>query len=127
MNVLLFISGLVAGFTTIGHFVIGSKSFLKPMLNASWDEIPKKVMHCVFHYVSVFLILSTIVLLLLGLGIRLDTASSLLVRFIAIHYAAFAVVQIVIALTAKIEKAIFKLFQWMFFVIIAVLAWLGAP
>lgn len=127
MNVLLFISGLVAGFTTIGHFVIGSKSFLKPMLNASLDEIPKKVMHCVFHYVSVFLILSTIVLLLLGLGIRWGAASSLLVRFIAIHYAAFAAVQIAIALTAKIEKAIFKLFQWMFFIIIALLAWLGTP
>jgi hypothetical protein len=126
MNLLLLISGLVAGFTMFGHFVIGSKSFLKPMLNASFDEIPKKVMHSVFHYISVFLVLSTIVLLLLGLSPQLKTASSLLVRFIAIHYAAFAAVQIIIALTSKIEKAIFKLFQWIFFIIIAVLAWLGA-
>ncbi len=126
MNLFLFISGLVAGFTTVGHFAIGSKSFLKPMLNASFDEIPKKVMHSVFHYISVFLVLSTIVLLFLGLSPQLKTASSLLVRFIAIHYAVFAAVQIIIALTSKIEKAIFKLFQWMFFIIIAVLAWLGA-
>ena len=126
MNLFLFISGLVAGFTTVGHFAIGSKSFLKPMLNASFDDIPKKVMHSVFHYISVFLVLSTIVLLFLGLSPQLKTASSLLVRFIAIHYAVFAAVQIIIAFTSKIEKAIFKLFQWMFFIIIAILAWLGA-
>ncbi|NIN00846.1 MAG: hypothetical protein GTO24_23015 [candidate division Zixibacteria bacterium] len=50
-----------------------------------------------------------------------------LIGFIAINYAAFAVVQVIIAVTSKIENAMFKLFQWIFWVIIAVFAWLGMP
>ena len=125
MNWPLFIAGLFAGLTTLGHFFVGSKSFLKPMLQASFDEVPKKVMHCVFHYVSAYLILSTIVLLAMGLGFNVKGDTTLLIRFIAIHYAAFAVTQIIIAVTSEIKGGIFKLFQWMFFVIIAVAAWLG--
>ena len=125
MNWPLFIAGLFAGLTTLGHFFVGSKSFLKPMLQASFDEVPKKIMHCVFHYVSAYLILSTIVLLATGLGFNVKGDTTLLIRFIAIHYAAFAVTQIIIAVTSEIKGGIFKLFQWIFFVIIAVAAWLG--
>ena len=127
MNWPLFIAGFFAGLTTLGHFFVGSKSFLKPMLQASFDEVPKKVMHCVFHYVSAYLILSTVVLLAVGLGLNVKGDTTLLIRFVAIHYAAFAVTQIIIAVTSEIKGGIFKLFQWMFFVIIAVAAWLGVP
>jgi hypothetical protein len=126
MNTLLLISGLVAGFCTVGHFMVGSKSYLKPMLQASFDEVAKNVMHCVFHYVSVFLVLTSITLLLMGFGIGFNSDVSLMVKLIAIHYAAFAIVQIVIALASGIERALFKMFQWTIFVVIAVFAWLGA-
>jgi len=125
MNWLLFVSGLFAAFATVGHFTIGSKSFLKPMLQASFDEVAKKVMHCVFHYISANFILSTIVLLGLGIGINFKVDTALLVRFISIHYAVYTVTQITIALTSQLRNGIFKLFQWMFFIIIAVFAWLG--
>ena len=59
MNWFIIIAGLVCAFTTIGHFSVGSRKFLKPMLKASFDPVPKKVMHCVFHYISAYLILST--------------------------------------------------------------------
>ena len=52
--------------------------------------------------------------------------ASLTVKLIAIHYAAFAIVQISIALISGIERALFKMFQWTIFVVIAVFAWLGA-
>ena len=126
MNWLVIISGLVAAFCTVGHFAIGSKQFLQPMLQASFDDVPKKVMHCVFHYVSVYLVLSTIFLLAIGLGYNFNSEPSLLVKFIAIHYAVFAVSQLIIAATSKIQNAFFKLFQWIFFTLIAVTAWLGA-
>ena len=131
MKWLILLAGLVAGATTAGHFLIGSKQFLKPMLDAEFEKIPKKVMHCVFHYVSVFLVLTTGALLLIGSGVNLVSEMDfgeghvLLVRFIALNYAAFAVWQIVIAKASGIEGGVFKLFQWMFFVAIAVLAWLG--
>jgi hypothetical protein len=126
MNWLLFISGISAASCTLGHFAIGSKRFLHPMLQASFDELPKKVMHSVFHYISAYLVLSSIVLLASGFGLGSDMDISPLVRFIAINYAAFAVIQILIALTSSIQNAVFKLFQWTFFVVIAVFAWLGA-
>ena len=95
------------------------------MLQATFDDVAKNVMHCVFHYVSVFLVLTSITLLLLGFGIDFNSDVSLLIRLIAIHYAAFALVQIVIAFLSNVEKALVKMFQWMIFVVIAVFAWLG--
>ncbi len=126
MNWLVLISGLVAGFCTVGHFAIGSKQYLQPMLQASFDEVPKKVMHCVFHYVSVYLVLSTLFLLAVGLGYNFNSDTSLLVKFIAVHFALFAVSQLIIAATSKISNAAFKMFQWIIFTVIAVTAWIGS-
>ena len=123
---MILISGLAAGFVNLGHFTIGSKDFLKPMLQADFDDVPKKVMHCVFHYVSVYLILSFIVLMAIGLGFSFGTADKLLVKFIAINYFFFAITQIVMATASNIPKGVFKLFQWIFFLIIVIFAWIGA-
>ena len=126
MNWMIFISGLAAGFVNVGHFTVGSKDFLKPMLQANFEDVPKKVMHCVFHYVSVYVVLSFIVLIAIGLGFSFGAADTLLVKFIAINYFFFAITQIVIAATSNIPKGVIKLFQWILFMIIAILAWIGA-
>jgi hypothetical protein len=123
---MILISGLAAGFVNLGHFTIGSKNFLRPMLQADFDDVPKKIMHCVFHYVSVYLILSFIVLMAIGLGFSFGTADKLLVKFIAINYFFFAITQIVIAAASNIPKGVTKLFQWIFFLIIVIFAWIGA-
>ena len=125
MNWFIIIAGLLCAFTTIGHFAVGSREFLGPMLKASFDPVPKKVMHCVFHYISAYLILSTITLLGIGFGFIEKDGTTALVRFISINYAVFAVWQIVLATTSQIHKGIFKLFQWVFFITIALFAWLG--
>jgi hypothetical protein len=126
MNWPIFISGLAAAFCTLGHFTVGRKQYLKPMLAASFDDVAKKVNHCVFHYVSAFLVLSAVCLVLIGTGFTVNADTSLLVKFISIHYAVFAVTQIIIAATSGVQNAIFKMFQWTFFVFIAVFAWIGA-
>jgi NADH:ubiquinone oxidoreductase subunit K len=125
MNWPIFIAGVGAGFITLGHFAVGSKQYLKPMLQASFDEVPKKINHCVFHYISVYLVLSTIFLLLTGIGYISPADHSWLVKFISINYGFFAVVQIVIAATSGIQNAIFKMFQWMLFAFVAAFAWVG--
>ena len=125
MNWFLIIAGGLAGFATVGHFFIGSRNFLKPTLQAPFDEVPKKVMHSLFHYVSAYLILSTIFLLAIGLGYTLGGNSALLVKFIGLNYAAFTVAQIIIALTSNIQNALFKLFQWIFWTLIALFSWIG--
>lgn len=126
MNWFILIAGLGAAFTTIGHFTMGSKMYLKPMLEADFDPVAKKVMHAVFHYVSAFLILSAAALLGVAFGLLNPAASQLLVLFIAASYAFFAVWQIILVLTSGIEKGLFKMFQWVFFVVIAVFAHLGS-
>ena len=126
MNWSILISGLFAAFTTICHFAIGTKLYLQPMLSATFDTVARKVMHCVFHYVSAFLIISSLVLLGTGLGINLGGDAPLMVRVLALNYAAFAIVQLVLALTSEIEKPLIKMFQWTFFVLIAVFAFIGA-
>jgi hypothetical protein len=126
MNWLVFIAGLFALFATAGHFTIGIKNFLRPMMDASFDQVPKKVMQSVFHYVSVFQVLSAVTLLSVGIGFSFGLNSTLLVWFIALNYSLFAVTQLYIALTSGIPNGASKLFQWVFWVIIAVLAWVGA-
>ena len=126
MNWMILISGLAAGFVNVGHFTVGRKNFLKPMLQADFDDVPKKVMHCVFHYISVYVVLSFIVLIAIGLGFSFGTANALLVKFIAINYFLFAITQIVIAATSNIPNGVIKLFQWIFFMGVAIFAWIGA-
>ncbi len=126
MNWLLVVSGLLALLTTIGHFTVGSRMYLRPMLKSDFDPVARKVMHCVFHYVSVFLTLSAVVLLGAGLGLDMGEGTTLVVRFISINYAAFALWQIVLAATSGIQGGLFKMFQWIFFVLIAATGWMGA-
>ncbi len=125
MNWLVFIAGLVGAFTTFGHFTMGAKQYLTPMLDAQIDQVPKQVMHSVFHCVSVFLLLSTAALLAIGVGAFDEEETQLLVRFIAANYTLFAVWQIAIAVTSQIRNGMFKMPQWTFFILIAILAWIG--
>jgi hypothetical protein len=125
MNWFVLIAGIIAAMTCVGHFTVGRKEFLNPLLEAEMADVPKKVMHCVFHYVSVYLVASALVLLAVGAGVKFKSGTTFLVDFIAINYAAFAVVQLVIAFRSKIPKPMTKLFQWVFFVLIAVFAWIG--
>jgi hypothetical protein len=125
MNLPIFAAGLGAVFITAGHFAMGSKLYLRPMLRASFEDLPKKINHCVFHYVSVYLVLSAIFLLLVGTGYANPTETAWLVKFIALNYGFFAIVQIIIAATSGIQNAIFKMFQWTLFVFVAVFAWVG--
>ena len=125
MNGYISTAGFFALVTVIGHFAVGSKQFLKPMLAAAFDPIPQKVMHCVFHYVSAYLILSAAALLIIGSGLWSDKGSAAVVIFIALNFVAFAIWQIVLAAKSEIPDGIFKLFQWIFFILIALFAFIG--
>ena len=71
MNYLLLISGIIAFFACIGHFTMGAKEYLKPILKADIEKVPQKVMQSVFHYMSVFMVLTTVALILFSLGVNL--------------------------------------------------------
>jgi len=127
MNYIILTSAVVATFATIGHFAIGNKEFLKPVLDSNAPEIPKRVMQSVYHYMSVYLILTAVILITFSLGENLvfENRADVL-KFIGFSYAGFAVAQFIIALTSSIKMGIFKLFQWILWLLIAVFALLGA-
>ena len=129
MNWMLFVSGAVCAFCTFGHFTMGSRDYLKPMLGASFEDLPKRVMHAVFHYVSVSLVLSTAALLVASFLEVSDVPEgyglSALVLFVAAQFALFAVVQLIVAFASRIERAAVRMFQWIIFAVISVFAFLG--
>ena len=126
MKILLVLSGAFALLTTGGHFTAGTKMYLRPLLQSDIEPVAKKVLHCVFHYVSTFLVLSTLALCMLGFMRVSGAAGRLLAVFIALNYMLFAVWQLVLIKQSGIERGVVKMFQWIFFVVIAVLAFLGA-
>jgi len=83
MNWPILIAGIGAVFITVGHLTAGSKMYLKPMLQASFDDVAKKVNHCVFHYVSVYLVVSAVFLLLIGIGYNNQVDNTWLVKLIS--------------------------------------------
>ena len=126
MNWFVLAAAILGAMTTIGHFLVGTKEYLVPMLASSIEPVPKKVLQAVFHYVSVFLILSTAALFAVALGTIPAQAGSYLAAFISANYALFAIWELVIAFGSGIERAPLKMFHWIFFVLIAVLAGWGS-
>jgi len=62
------------------------------MLEASFDEVPKNVMHCLFHYISAYQAMPSLVLIALGFSTKLRVEAILLAKFIGIQYVAFAII-----------------------------------
>jgi hypothetical protein len=126
MSTYLILSGVIAAATVAGHFIIGQKQFLQPMLSVEFEPVAKNVLHCVFHYVSVFLVLSAIALFLSGFSYIAAESAKVLCAFLGLNYLSFAIWQILIALKSGLQQPLFKLFQWVFFVLIGGFALLGA-
>lgn len=126
MNYFIFLAAIISLGAVIVHFTLGWKIYLKPVLDSGIDLVPKKGMQSVFHCVSVFLILATLVLFAGShRSCPLYDYVHHMVRFIAVVYAFFAIVQLIIALTSGLPGGMLKLFQWMFWGAIAVLAIIG--
>lgn len=126
MNILVLAAGIVTTLTTTGHFAVGTKMFLVPILAAPMDLIVRKQAQSIFHYVSVYLILSAVTLLWIGVDGALNDRSRLVVQFIAANYVGFAIWQLQIALTSGLKRGPLQMFQWLFFTAIAALAGLGS-
>ncbi|MBU1097869.1 MAG: hypothetical protein CVV23_04540 [Ignavibacteriae bacterium HGW-Ignavibacteriae-2] len=121
MNIIIFIAGILALFVAIGHFLFGIKWYLEPMLHAEIARIPKATMQSVFHYVSVFLVLSAFYLLVIGLGYLSYESNILTVKFIGLNFTLFAIVQIVYAKKNNVNRPLTSMFQWTLFLPIGIL------
>ncbi|MCQ0022991.1 hypothetical protein M4914_08550 [Streptomyces somaliensis DSM 40738] len=122
MNGWLFAAGLLAAATAVVHVVAGGRSVVRPLLGGSLPAEPRRTLHAVWHLVTADLSLSSVVLLALAWA---SEPSTPLVLFIAAQYAAYAVVFLVVALTADWPRPLLRLPQWMLLLPVGVLAFLG--
>lgn len=126
MNYFILIASILALGAVFGHFTMGVKLYLKPVLNSNIDEVPKQIMHSLFHYASVFMVLSTIILFTgASQACPLYDYVHNMIKFIALVYAFMAIAQIIIALTSGVKGGLTKMFQWVFWALIALFAILG--
>ncbi len=121
MNMTILIAGLLSSFITIGHFVFGISWYLKPMLSADFEIVPKATMQSAFHYISVFMILSSIILTLIGFNEIPLKESVLVVKFIGLNFILFTLVQIFYSIKNKIQKPLISMFQWTLFLPVGIL------
>ncbi|MGS0689009.1 hypothetical protein [Shewanella sp. 0m-4] len=126
MNIYLLIAGGITALTCVGHFTYGRKHFLQPMQTAAFDPVAKVIMHCVFHYISVFLVLSSMVLLACSFNAISAMQSFGMLIFIALNFGLFAIWQIYIGFMSSLEMPFKYLFQWVFFVPISLFTLAGA-
>jgi len=127
MNYYIFTAGVISTLATIGHFAIGTKDFLKPVLNSEVGDIPKNVMVSLFHYMSGFMVLTSVILLSISMGEHLIFQNTKdVVVMIGLFYGIFAIIQFAIALFSSITLGVVKLFQWIFWLLIALFTLIGA-
>ncbi|MCK8046694.1 hypothetical protein MSG37_17535 [Shewanella sp. 1CM18E] len=126
MNIYLLIAGLIALATSVWHLTYARKQFLMPMLHADFDATAQVIMRCVFHYVTVFLLLSSFVLLACAFAAIAQMQSYGMLIFIALNFGLFAIWQIYIAFMSDASVSLKRLFQWLLFVLIAGFTAIGA-
>ncbi|MFH9953799.1 hypothetical protein ACH4OX_06230 [Streptomyces roseolus] len=119
---------LAAGITALGvaavHLVGGHRDVVRPLLSSGLTDEPKRVLHAVWHMVSVDLTLSGVVLL--GLSLTGRTAGTGLVAwFVAAHFLAYAVAFLVVTLSVGWSRPLLRLPQWILLLPVAALAAAG--
>ncbi|QYJ87640.1 hypothetical protein K0I73_08120 [Shewanella mesophila] len=119
MNIYFLIAAIISLLTCIAHLTFGHRQFLKPMQQAQFEPVAKAAMSCVFHYISVFLLLSTMVLFACGLMLVSDMQSYSLVLFIALNFILFAIWQIYIGYFSYVANGFRYLYQWVLFLLIS--------
>lgn len=126
MNYHILFAGILAAMAAFGHLTAGRKLYLKPLMNSDLDEVPKRIMLSLFHYMSVFQVMSTLVLLA-GCGEQCMMYENVhdVVKFIGFNYALFAIVQFIIGAASPVKNGVLKMFQWMFWAFISTFALLG--
>lgn len=120
---------LTAGITALGvaavHIVAGHRDVVRPLLSCGLTDEPKRVLHAVWHMVSVDLALSGLALLYLSLTDG-TPGTGLVAWFVAAHFIAYAAAFLVVTLSVGWPRPLLRLPQWILLLPVAVLAAVGA-
>ncbi len=127
MNLYLLGAAIIALMAVIGHFVIGTKEYLKPIMSSDADPIPKYVMKSLFHYMSVFQVLSVILLFMATVDFNcLLFELNSVAKLLGVFYIGFGISQLVVVVNSSVKNGVVKMFQWVFWLLIGVLAVVGS-
>ncbi|MFG3474597.1 hypothetical protein ACGF3K_04905 [Streptomyces sp. NPDC047980] len=120
---------LAAGITAFGvaavHFVGGHRDVVRPLLSCGLTDEPKRVLHAVWHMVSVDLVFSAAALVYLAVADD-TSATGLVAWFVAAHFVAYAVAFLVVTLSVGWPRPLLRLPQWILLLPVAVLTVAGA-
>ncbi|MFD9721906.1 hypothetical protein [Streptomyces sp. NPDC059076] len=120
---------LAAGITALGvagvHTVGGHRDVVRPLLSCELADEPRRVLHAVWHMVSLDLVLSGLALLYLSLTDGTPGAS-LVAWFVAVHFVAYAAAFLVVTLSVGWPRPLLRLPQWILLLPVAALAAVGA-
>ncbi|MCY0945781.1 hypothetical protein [Streptomyces antarcticus] len=120
---------LAAGITALGvaavHVVGGHRDVVRPLLAGGIADEPKRVLHAVWHMVSVDLTLSGLALICLSLtdGTR---ETGLVAWFVAAHFVSYAAVFLVVTLSVGWPRPLLRLPQWILLLPVGILTAVGA-
>lgn len=117
---MIYVCAYLSVFMLIGHLAVGMKMYLKPMRESNTEEVAKNVMHAVFHYMTIAMLLSAVYLV--SFAHNLFPISIDVIRFVGIFYLACGLAQIAMAISVNGVKGLIKMFQWTMFLPIGILA-----
>ncbi|GGW84497.1 hypothetical protein [Streptomyces galilaeus] len=119
---------LAAGITALGvaavHIVGGHRDVVRPLLSCGLADEPKRVLHAVWHMVSIDLVLSGFALLYLSLEDGMSD-TGLVAWFVAAHFIAYAAAFLVVTLSVGWPRPLLRLPQWILLLPVAALAAAG--
>ncbi|MFE3450933.1 hypothetical protein ACFXJ8_18580 [Nonomuraea sp. NPDC059194] len=124
MNGPLLAAGITAAGVALVHLVAGHADPVRPLLASGLAQVPKRTLHAVWHLVSVNLILAAATLVYLALA--QPQGAHLAGQLLAVHFAAYAAVFLVITLTFDGTQRLLRLPQWLLLLPVAVLTWIGS-
>lgn len=125
MNYFFIAASIMGLMTFFGHFSFGRQRYLTPMIESDLDPVVKGEIHSVFHFVSVFIVLSTLVLAACGFDVISSMQGFGLVLFVALNFGIFAIWQLFLAFDSEIQSPYRHLFQWAPFASISILSLMG--
>lgn len=125
MNGWLLAAGITAFGVAAAHIVGGHRDVVRPLLACGLADEPKRVLHAVWHMVSVDLVLSAVALVYLSLTDGTQE-TGLVAWFVAAHFIAYAAVFLVVTLSVGWPNPLLRLPQWILLLPVAVLTMAGA-
>lgn len=121
---------LTAGITAFGvaavHIVAGHRDVVRPLLSCGLADEPRRVLHAVWHMVTVDLVLSAATLVYLALADG-TAGADLVAWFVAAHFLGYATAFLVITLSVGWPKPLLRLPQWILLLPVALLTVAGTP